>query len=137
LGISSETAGAADQHSLTTEKVEAWLEGYKMAWETLDPDKAAELFTSDATYQEDPYSDPFLGQKGIHEYWTRVTSNQRNVDFSFEVLAVSGNTGIAHWHSEFKTVEPETSIILDGIFVLEFSSDRLCQSLKEWWHFKQ
>ncbi len=127
---------AADQHEMTIAKVESWLKGYAEAWETLDADKVAVLFTEDATYQEDPYKDPFQGREGIHEYWTTVTADQQDVNFTFEVLSVTGNTGIAHWHSEFIQSFTGSTIILDGIFLLEFSQESLCQSLKEWWHFK-
>jgi len=129
-------ANAADQQELDIAKVESWLKGYKEAWETRDADKVALLFTEDATYQEDPYKVPFQGRKGIHEYWTTVTADQKDVDFTFEVLSVKGNTGIAHWHSEFIQASSGTTIILDGIFILEFSQEGLCRNLKEWWHFK-
>ncbi len=127
---------AADQHEMTIAKVESWLKGYAEAWETLDADKVAVLFTEDATYQEDPYKDPFQGRKGIHEYWTTVTADQQDVNFTFEVLSVTGNTSTIHWHSEFIQSSTGSTIILDGIFLLEFSQEGLCQSLKEWWHFK-
>ncbi len=127
---------AADQQGLTIAKVESWLNGYKEAWETLDADKVTLLFTEDATYQEDPYKDPYQGRESIHEYWTTVTADQQDVDFTFEVLSVRGKTGIAHWHSEFIQPSSGSTIILDGIFILEFSQEELCRNLREWWHFK-
>jgi len=39
------STNAADQQGLTIAKVESWLKGYEQAWETLDADKAAVLFT--------------------------------------------------------------------------------------------
>ena len=129
-------ANAADQQGLTIVKVESWLKGYEEAWEKLDADKAALLFTEDATYREEPYKDPFQGREDIHKYWTTVTADQKDVNFTFEVLSVTGNTSTAHWHSEFIQSSSGSTIILDGIFFLEFSQEGLCQSLKEWWHFK-
>lgn len=127
---------AADNPDLTRDQVAAWLKGYEEAWEKLDADKAAALFTEDATYQDNPYADPYQGRQDIHDYWTTVTSDQQDVDFTYEVLSVSGNTAIAHWHSEFKQISSGSGIVLDGIFVLEFSPEGLCQSLKEWWHIQ-
>lgn len=125
---------AADRQGVTHDQVAGWLEGYEEAWETLDPDKAAALFTEDATYLENPYADPYQGRQGIREYWATVTSDQQDVDFTYEILAVSGNTGIAHWHSEFTQKSSGSGVILDGVFVLEFTPEGLCRSLKEWWH---
>jgi uncharacterized protein (TIGR02246 family) len=127
---------AADSPSLTRDRVAAWLESYEDAWETLDADKAAALFTEDATYRDNPYADPYRGRQGIHEYWTTVTGDQRDVDFSYEVLSVSGDTGIAHWHSEFTQKSSGSGVVLDGIFVLEFTPEGLCRMLKEWWHLQ-
>lgn len=127
---------AATQHELTIAKVESWLNGYKEAWETLDADKVTLLFTEDASYREDPYKDPFQGRESIHDYWTTVTADQKDVDFTFEVLSAVGSMGIAHWHSEFIQPSSGSTIILDGIFILEFSEEGLCRNLREWWHFK-
>ena len=124
------------QEGLTTAKLESWLAGYEEAWETLDADKAGPLFTEDATYKDNPYEPAHQGREGIHEYWATVTSDQENVDFTYEVLSVVNNTGIAYWHSEFNSRSTGAGIALDGIFVLEFDQDGLCSSLKEWWHLK-
>ena len=127
---------AADTQGVTRDQVAAWLKGYEEAWEMLDADKAAALFTEDATYQDNPYADPHQGRQGIREYWTTVTSDQQDVDFTHEILSVSGNTGIAHWHSEFTQKSSGSGVVLDGIFVLEFTPEGVCQSLKEWWHIQ-
>jgi ketosteroid isomerase-like protein len=127
---------AADGPGLTRDQVAAWLQGYEEAWETLDADKAAALFTEDATYRDNPYADPYRGREGIHEYWTAVTSDQQDVEFSYEILSVSGGIGIAHWHSELTQKSSGAGVVLDGIFVLEFTPEGLCKSLKEWWHIQ-
>ena len=130
------TGAQAADAALTPAAVEAWLKDYKSAWETRDADKAAKLFTTDATYQEDPYQAPFVGQTGVHDYWAGVTKDQSNIKFSSEVLAVSGNTGIAHWHAEFDQVSTGNHAKLDGIFVLEFSGNSVSK-LREWWHYAE
>ncbi len=127
---------AEDGPGVTRDQVATWLEGYEEAWETLDASKAAALFTEDATYRDNPYADPYQGREGIHQYWTTVTSDQQDVDFNFEVLSASGNTGIAHWRSEFTQKSTGSGIVLDGIFVLEFTPEGLCQTLEEWWHIQ-
>lgn len=130
------TVAAADQPGLTSAKVETWLKGYEEAWETLDPDKAAQLFTTNATYKDNPYETPHQGQEAIRQYWATVTADQKDVDFTYAVLSVTDNTGIAYWHSEFSSKSSGAGIVLDGIFVLEFNNNGLCESLKEWWHLK-
>ena len=130
------TVAIADQHGLTASKVDTWLKGYEEAWEKLDPEKAAQLFTENATYRDNPYETPHQGKEGVRKYWATVTADQKDVDFTYEVLSVTNNTGIAYWHSEFTSRSSGAGIILDGIFVLEFNKNGLCESLKEWWHLK-
>lgn len=122
------------QDSVDIKEVESWLRAYEVAWEERDPDKAVQIFTEDATYQVDPYSEPHVGHSGIRQYWADVTSDQRDVEFSAEVLAVTENTGIAHWHAELTQASSGALVTLDGIFVLEFSAQGKCSSLREWWH---
>ncbi len=136
LAVMVSLANAAPGKNLTADHLETWLKGYEEAWETLDPDKAAALFTADATYRDDPYKEPHRGREGIREYWSTVTADQKDVDFTFQVLAVTRSTGIAHWHAEFSSRANGAGITLDGIFVLEFDARGLCRSLKEWWHLK-
>ncbi|MEQ8427851.1 MAG: nuclear transport factor 2 family protein [Gammaproteobacteria bacterium] len=127
---------AAGQTDLDEAVLGGWLEGYEKAWEMRDADKAAALFTEDATYQDDPYKEPHKGRQAIRDYWAGVTADQDNIDFSYEILSINGNKGIVHWHSEFLQPSSGSTIILDGIFYLTFTSAGLCSDLKEWWHLK-
>ncbi|MBF8269926.1 MAG: hypothetical protein HW386_1635 [Gammaproteobacteria bacterium] len=126
----------AAAQGLTAAKLDAWLKGYEAAWETLDAGKAAALFSEDATYRDEAFAEPYQGREGIRKYWTDVTSDQKDVNFTYEVLAVTGNTGIAHWHAELTQPSSGSTLILDGIFVLDFAPDGLCKGLKEWWFIK-
>jgi hypothetical protein len=121
---------------LTTTSLENWLTRYKQAWERRDADQAAALFTDSARYQEMPFDDPKLGRAGIRNYWTTVTADQRDIEFSFEVIAVKDSTGIARWSATFKSAASGARVDLDGVFVLEFAPDGLCTELREWWHVR-
>jgi hypothetical protein len=76
------------------------------------------------------------GRAAIEEYWRRVTADQRDIRFESRVIAVSGNTGIAHWKATFRVESTGAILTLDGIFVLEFDASGTCKSLREWWHLK-
>lgn len=115
-------------------EVESWLERYRRAWENRDPSAAAALFSENAKYHETPFQAPALGRDGVREYWTNATRNQADVSFSYEVLSVSGDRGIARWRASFARVSSGVKASLDGIFLLEFDDDGLCRELREWWH---
>ena len=79
-----------------------WLARYEAAWETRDPAAAMALFTTDGTYRETPFDEPMAGRAAIGAYWrTRVAEGQDRVDFCFEVLAGTGDVGLASWRARF------------------------------------
>lgn len=119
-----------------SKRLEQWLSDYKTAWESRDADLAARLFTSDASYREQPFEAPELGDDGIRKYWSQATADQRDIRFRFSILAEDGRMGIAHWRAEFTRVSSGVLVELDGVFLLEFADDGRCRDLKEWWHVK-
>ncbi|MEO8466300.1 MAG: nuclear transport factor 2 family protein [Gammaproteobacteria bacterium] len=129
-------AGQASGQPLTTAAVEKWLAGYERAWESRDAARAAELFAANASYHEMPFEAPKAGQAGIREYWSSVTADQRDIDFKAQIIAVSGQTGVAHWSATFTAVSTGARVELDGMFVLTFDAIGRCSELREWWHVK-
>ena len=119
---------------MTAPQLIAWLERYRRAWESRDPDAAAALFADTAAYYETPFGEPARGKDGVRAYWKSATGNQRDVRFSFEVLSVAGDTGIARWRAEFTRLSSGVRARLDGIFLLEFDASGTCRTLHEWWH---
>jgi ketosteroid isomerase-like protein len=129
-------AHRAAAERLTPAALERWLAGYEQAWRSRDATRAAELFTPEAVYRETPFDEPKRGQAGIHAYWSSVTEDQRDIDFESKVLAVNGQTGIAHWSATFVSASTGTRVELDGVFVLTFADDGRCSELREWWHLR-
>jgi uncharacterized protein (TIGR02246 family) len=134
LGLVTVTASAEpiDEKALTD-----WLHRYEQAWETRDAQAASSIFSEDALYYETPYAEPFRGRQGIADYWARVTADQREVDFTSEVIAVKDDVGVAHWNAKFQTAGTGEHVELDGIFVLRFGEQNLVSELREWWVLRQ
>jgi ketosteroid isomerase-like protein len=121
---------------LTPGALEDWLARYEEAWVERDPARAAALFTENAVYHEMPFDAPKAGRSGIRDYWATVTADQRDVDFTSNVVAVSGRTAVARWAAKLKSASSGVRVELDGIFVLTFDDSGLCSELREWWHVK-
>jgi len=116
------------------EALKSWLDAYGRAWETRDPDAVIKLFTEDATYQETPFSEPMRGRAAIREYWAeKVARSQEQVSFGYEVLALAGDLGLAHWWASFVRIRSRSHVKLDGVFLLTFDSQDRCRALREWW----
>lgn len=110
-----------------------WLEGYRVAWETRDPEAAAALFTDDARYREEPYAEPFVGRDGVRDYWARVTATQENVTFRSGTPLTVGNRAAVEWWVTLRN--GGVDVTLAGEFWLVFDGDGLCRELREYWHF--
>ena len=122
---------------MTRGSFSAWLEKYGRAWETRDGKAAAELYAEDGTYQVTPFVEPMRGRAAILDYWTHVAQTEEQVQFSYEILAVTSEQGIARWWASFVIVPPGLKTRLDGIFVIALDDHGKCARLREWWHKQQ
>jgi uncharacterized protein (TIGR02246 family) len=115
----------------------SWLEAYGHAWTARDPEAAADLFAKDGVYQVTPFVEPMRGRSAIFNYWVHVAETERDIQFGYEILAVTQEVGVARWWASFLIVPQELQTKLDGIFLITLDSGGSCQSLREWWHKEQ
>lgn len=119
---------------LTLEHFAVWMDRYAQASETGDAQLAAALFAEDAEYRETPFDAPIVGRDAIHRYWADAAPHFRDAHFSYEILAVTGDRGIALWRSDFVSVRTGSRGSLDGVFLVEFDAAGSCRTFREWWH---
>lgn len=119
---------------LTLNSFKTWMDRYGKASEDSDPKGAAELFTQNAVYYETPFDDPMIGHNTIYRYWGEAAQYLKDVQFSYEILAVAGNLGIALWQAKFVSVKSGNHVALDGVFLVEFDEQGKCSRFREWWH---
>lgn len=123
--------------SITREAFSAWMEKYGRAWKARDARAAADLYAENGTYQVTPFVEPMRGRPAIFEYWTHVAQTQENIQFGYEILAVTSEHGIARWWASFLIVPQQLKTKLDGIFVIALDDRGKCLQLREWWHKQQ
>jgi len=112
-----------------------WIDALGRAWETRDADAAAELFTGDATYQENPFDEPLRGREAIRRYWADLPRQQDDIKVDFEILEVTPTTGVARWMASFVRVPSGKQARLDGVLVASFKEDSYrAHAFREWWH---
>lgn len=133
--------------------IDQFMRGYQAAWEQRNPAMFAALFVPDGKY----HNTPFQVQQGtaqLVEYWKRVQL-QEDVKVTFEILAATATTGIAHWHVTYQVAseelfqiwakstgtslvarkpgDPLPRMVLDGVLQGTFDGD-LCSEARIWWH---
>jgi hypothetical protein len=122
---------------MTLQAFDDWLHSYGHAWESRNPQTSADLYAEDGTYQVTPFLEPMRGKPAILEYWTHVAHTQQNIQFGYEILAMTPEQGIARWWASFVIVPPGLNTKLDGIFLISLDENGRCLSLREWWHKQQ
>ncbi len=122
---------------MTPDSFRSWLEAYKAAWERRDPEAVAPLFSEMAVYQEAPFRDPMRGLATIKAYWAHIPRTQEEVSFQFEVLAVTGDAGIARWWASFARIPTGKRVHLDGVAMAHFDAEGKCRLFREWWHKRE
>ena len=122
---------------MTLQAFDDWLHSYGRAWESRNAQASADLYAEDGTYHVTPFLEPMRGNLAILEYWTHVAQTQQNIQFGYEILAVTPEHGIARWWASFIIVPPGLNTKLDGIFLISLDESGRCHSLREWWHKQQ
>jgi uncharacterized protein (TIGR02246 family) len=108
-----------------------WLDAYFAAWISNDPDDVAALFVEDATYSTGPFAELWAGREAIVRRWT--SGAQEDVEHAYEILAIEGDTAIAHWNVKARAEGSETARSeWDGILLVTFAQDGRCRSHREW-----
>jgi SnoaL-like domain len=114
------------------ERVDAWLEGYRRAWEEADPPAVLGLFTEDASYRAHPLNPAHAGHDGIGAYWTRVTADESGIRVRFGDPIVDGVRVAVEWWTTMH--EGGSPVTVAGCLLLTFAADGRCQALRECWH---
>jgi len=117
------------------EGFQSWLDSYGRAWESKDHHTFANLFTENASYYANPFSEPLLGRSAILDHWSNVILAQDHIRFNYQILAVTQDNGIAHWWVSFVHAASGTKVKLDGIFVVSLNGENRCTVFKQWWHW--
>ncbi|MFO1315051.1 MAG: nuclear transport factor 2 family protein [Burkholderiales bacterium] len=137
-----------------TMPIDAFMAGYKRAWETSDEHLLASLFAPDGVYRNTPFAEQ-RGHDAIKAYWQR-TKLQSDIHLDYDVLHRDERGGIAHWRTTYQVTseelfriwaastgtnvlarkegDPLPRLVLDGIAVVRFDPDGLAREFRIWWH---
>jgi ketosteroid isomerase-like protein len=118
--------------ALTRHHLTDWLDAYFEAWRSNDGREVAALFAGDAVYSYGPFREPARGREQIVANWI-ADGPPLTVAHRYEILAVEGDTGIAHWNIKQKAYYfHEPALEMDGILLLRFDDEGRCVELLEW-----
>jgi ketosteroid isomerase-like protein len=110
--------------------VTAWLAGYEKAWRSPGTSQLETLFTPDATYSLEPYTEPVTGLAAIAAMWETERDGPAEVfRMTSEVVAVDGQLAVVR--VEVKYGNPVHQEFRD-LWVIRFAADGRCAVFEEW-----
>jgi len=118
--------------SRTDAKLARIMEAYQRAWETHDAALVVELFTEDATYQENPFGEPIRGHDGIRRYWEEATGSHRDVHFRWQLVCSAEDLHVVEWQAEFTRADSGRRMELRGVMLVELRGERVFR-FREYW----
>lgn len=117
------------------------LDGYKRAWEMCSPTLAAQLFTKNAIYVEDPFDKrPAHGLMEIRRYWEEAAEKQRGVSFTYHNLFSGEDPYVwgAEWTAQYTKTETGETNTLKGVLFCQLTRDgKKIRKFWEYWHLKR
>jgi hypothetical protein len=118
---------------MTRADFEQWLERYRAAWTTDDPQQIGDLFTEEATYSPWPFSKPWEGREAIVAKWIERGDSKDPWRFESELLAVEGDTGVVKGLTTYPAHDDEAEDAYSNIWVIRLEPDGRARSFAEWW----
>jgi ketosteroid isomerase-like protein len=118
---------------MTHADVEDWLERYRAAWTTDDPQQIGDLFSEDATYAPRPFAKLWEGRDAIVARWIELGDSQNPWRFESELLAVEGDTGVVRALTTYPAHDDEPEEVYSNIWVIRLAPDGRARSFAEWW----
>ena len=111
--------------------VATWMESYRRAWISNDAVEVRDLFTEDAIYVQDPFTETWRGRDEIVRRWTAGISQE--VALEWEIQAIDGDIAVVHWDVVTRNAGDPVRVQYDGVLVLRFAADGRCREHREWY----
>ena len=120
------------------ESIQVWLDAYRNAWESYDPDAISNLFSVDAEYRWHPWDegkDVARGREAIVEAWLKNRDQSGTYSGAWRPLLVRDGTVVAVGTSRYyrDSSKRELEKEFHNLWILEFDNDGRCRSFTEWY----
>jgi hypothetical protein len=108
-----------------------WIDAYVAAWSGRDDRLAADLFSEDVIYVNDPFGAPLIGRDTVVSYWRAAISQQEDIDLHARVVVEGAGRAAAEWWVTFR--RDRADVTLSASLLLSFDEHGRCTELHEHW----
>jgi hypothetical protein len=111
-----------------TGPVTAWVEAYRRAWESNEPDDIRALFTETAEYRTEPWGEPWRGLDEIVKQWLANKDDPGQTTFEWESLVDSADLGVVQGTTAYRGASTYSNL-----WVIRFDEAGRASEFTEWW----
>ncbi|BCJ54441.1 hypothetical protein Asp14428_59160 [Actinoplanes sp. NBRC 14428] len=109
--------------------VTAWVDRYRTAWESNDPEDIGGLFAEDAAYFTEPWAEPWRGRDAIVAGWLEHRDEPGTTTFEWHPLIITDDLAIIEATTHY-TSPPRT---YSNMWVLRLDIGGQARQFTEWW----
>jgi ketosteroid isomerase-like protein len=130
--IDAETDTLTDTLTVAlTNSLTAWMTAYRRAWESNDASDIGALFTDDAVYYKEPFSEPLRGRDAIIAMWLEHRDAPGTFTFTWKPLSVTDGLALVQGETIY------ASVSYSNLWVIRLSVDKngdaRATEFTEWW----
>lgn len=111
--------------------VKTWVEGYRRAWETNDPDDIRALFTDEAEYFLTPSAPPWRGHGEIVAGWLHHQDEPGTTTFEWSPVVAHDGVAVVRCVTGYPSGSKFGTY--DNLWVVRFASDGRAREFTDWW----
>ena len=105
----------------------AWVEAYRRAWESNEPDDIRAVFIDDARYFPSPDDEPWTGIDAIVEGWLDNLAEAGSTTCEWSIVAVDGDVAVIRAVSTY----PDT--VYDNVWIVTLADDGRASEYTDFW----
>jgi hypothetical protein len=114
-----------------------WLDNFMNAWKNRNVDAVMKTISKNCKYYETVFENPHTTTEDIRKLWEIVPTNQRNIEFEYEIILSNDEFCIVNFLVK-RTLIPSGIIQdIDGIFQISLDENGLCTFFKQWRSVKE
>ena len=119
-------------------RFQSWLDRYVDAWRLLEPVAIGDLFSPNVRYAFDPWGEAVVGRAAVVRAWLENPDEPGSWQADYEVLAVDGDTYVAHGRTRYLT-DDRSAVDREfaNVFVCRFDDDGRCREFTEYYMRKR
>ena len=111
------------------EQIRQWVDGYRTAWESNDPQDIGRLFTEQALYYTEPHAEPWRGRQEIVDRWIGIKDEPGDTEFSWDLVATDGDLAIV----QAQTIYHDPPQRYSNLWLIRLDPSGQATEFTEWW----